>query len=126
MRSFTAIISLALLIAPVFGAPANLQVIKTTGAKDEGSYIVKLKDSVNKKLTLAWLKSHLGPDSFVTHDYEGSYFNAFSGRFNAETLQALAGNKDVEYISEDAIFTTFCENDTHPDPEPPTNPTTTT
>jgi hypothetical protein len=66
-------IALALLVAPVFGAPATrIQVQKAPGAKEEGSYIVKLKEGVNKKLTLAWLQNHLGANSTVTYDYESN------------------------------------------------------
>jgi len=71
MYSF-GIVALALLVAPVFGAPTRIQIQKASGAKEEGSYIVKLKDGVNKKLTLAWLQSHLGVNSTVTYDYESS------------------------------------------------------
>ncbi|KAG8954820.1 subtilisin-like serine protease [Tulasnella sp. 419] len=104
MLSFRTFATLALLIAPVFGVPTKIQVQKVNGDKLEDSYIVKLKDGVNKKLTLAWLKSHLDAGSSITYDYESNVLNGFAGKFSAATIDALASNKDVEYISEDAIF----------------------
>ncbi|KAG8937172.1 subtilisin-like serine protease [Tulasnella sp. 418] len=106
MHSFRVIAALALLIAPTFAVPTKIQVEKVTGAKEQDSYIVKLKDGVNKKLTLAWLQGHLGSNSSVTFDYESNFINGFAGKFSSDTLDALASNKDIESISEDAIFTT--------------------
>ncbi|KAG8943164.1 subtilisin-like serine protease [Tulasnella sp. 419] len=40
------------------------------------------------------------------------YLNAFAGKFSSSTLSALTSNSDVESITEDAIFTTQCENHT--------------
>ncbi|KAG8920045.1 subtilisin-like serine protease [Tulasnella sp. 418] len=51
-------------------------------------------------------------DSSVTWDYQSSYLNAFAGKFSSSTLSALTSNSDVESITEDAIFTTQCENHT--------------
>ena len=77
MYSFS-LVALALLIAPVFGAPATrVQIERVSGAKLENSYIVKLKEGVNKKITLAWLQSHLGVNSTVTYDYEASVNNYY-------------------------------------------------
>ena len=55
--------------------------------------------------TLAYVPP--SPYSYHLSDpHSPQYFNAFSGLFSAQTLNALQSNKDVEYIAEDAIFTT--------------------
>ncbi|KAG8932375.1 subtilisin-like serine protease [Tulasnella sp. 418] len=106
MHSLSALATLALLIAPAFAVPTKIQVQKAPGPKVQDSYIIKLKDGVNKKLTLAWLQSHLSANSTVTYEYEAGVLNGFAGKFSVDTLNALAANKDVETISEDSIVTT--------------------
>jgi len=77
--------------------------VQTVADKVENSYIVKIKDDVDKKDTLHWVKEHLDRDSKIVHDYEPAFFNAFSGFFSRDVLRLLRERDDIEYIREDAI-----------------------
>ncbi|KAI0639444.1 serine protease [Trametes polyzona] len=99
--------AIALLAAPVFGAPTtSLRTVeKFAGEVKPQSYIVKLKDGVAKEAHLEWLAAHHGNSSTVTHpEWEGSVLNGFAGTLGADALNALRANPDVEYIAEDGIF----------------------
>jgi len=78
-------------------------IIQTVADKVENSYIVKIKDDVDKKDTLHWVKEHLDRDSKIVHDYEPAFFNAFAGFFSRDVLRLLRERDDIEYIREDAI-----------------------
>src|SRR3984957_12908837 len=41
---------------------------------------IKLKDGVNKKQFLGWLKPQLGAHSVVTHNWKPQFLNGFAGR----------------------------------------------
>ena len=64
MRFSTVLASLALLAAPIFGAPTTplITVTKHAGETNKGSFIVKLKDNVSKDTHLNWLSQHVGSD----------------------------------------------------------------
>ncbi|OSD03397.1 serine protease [Trametes coccinea BRFM310] len=98
--------ALALLAAPVFAAPtAALHTIERyAGETKPQSYIVKLKDGVEKSAHLDWLAAHHGDGATVTHpEWESDVLHGFAGTFNADALNALRANPDVEYIAEDGI-----------------------
>ncbi|KAI0791170.1 serine protease [Abortiporus biennis] len=105
MRFFSvAAATLALLAAPIFGAPTDLKPIeKYQGKVKQGSYIVKLKDNVAKDHHLAWLIQHLNGDSVTHTEWQKDTLNGFAGRFSENTLNLLRSSPDVEYISEDGI-----------------------
>ncbi|KAI0361573.1 serine protease [Trametes cingulata] len=99
--------ALALLAAPIFGAPtASLHTVeKFAGQTKPHSYIVKLKDGVAKESHLEWLAANHGDSSTITHpEWESKVLHGFAGTFGADALNALRANPDVEYIAEDGIF----------------------
>ncbi|KAL1951895.1 hypothetical protein VTO73DRAFT_1044 [Trametes versicolor] len=100
--------ALALFAAPIFAAPAaSLHTVeKFAGATKARSYIVKLRDGVAKDAHLEWLAANHGNTSTVTHaEWESSVLNGFAGTLETDALNALRANPDVEYITEDGIFT---------------------
>ncbi|KAI0357074.1 subtilisin-like protein [Trametes cingulata] len=84
-----------------------LEVTRTAGKRHEGSYIVRLKDGVDKAGHLKWLKERLSTTSRITHDYPVEFSNSFAGKFDEETLRVLRASDEVERISEDAIGEIF-------------------
>ncbi|TBU37440.1 serine proteinase [Dichomitus squalens] len=82
-----------------------IDVVCASGAKKESSYIVHLKASVDMAAHLQWLRQRLSGDSEINDDY--SFMNAFSGKFNEQTLAALRASSDVERIEEDAEISLF-------------------
>ncbi|KAG8862933.1 subtilisin-like serine protease [Tulasnella sp. 330] len=77
--------------------------IQTVADKVENSYIIKVKDDVNKKETMYWVKNHLDRDSKIVHDYDPEFYNAFSGFFSRDVINLLRDRDDIEYIREDAL-----------------------
>ncbi|CDO71600.1 hypothetical protein BN946_scf184911.g70 [Trametes cinnabarina] len=107
MKIFASIAAaLALLAAPIFAAPtASLHTVeKYAGDKKPQSYIVKLKDGVDKSVHLDWLTAHHGHGATVTHpEWESNVLHGFAGILDENALNALRANPDVEYIAEDGI-----------------------
>ncbi|KAI0779994.1 serine protease [Fomes fomentarius] len=101
--------ALALLAAPVFGAPTTVQlkeVERVAGKVKPSSYIVKLKSGVSKADQIAQLQSEHSASAQITHDdWAGDLLNGFAGTFGTDALNALRANPDVEAISEDGIVT---------------------
>ncbi|PSS34004.1 hypothetical protein PHLCEN_2v1908 [Hermanssonia centrifuga] len=103
----TALACLALLVAPILGAPTAplIEVQKSAGEAKQGSYIVKLKDHVVKTNHLSWLSQHLGASSAVTHaEWDTDFLHGFAGTFSTVALNALRASPDVEYIEEDGVM----------------------
>jgi cerevisin len=104
MRSLSAVVALALAFTSVLGAPTELLTIKKfAGQVKPGSFIVKLKASVDKASHLSALSSHLG-ESLVTHNYDSDFLNAFAGNFSMDALNTLRASPDVEFIEEVRIY----------------------
>ncbi|KAG8913116.1 subtilisin-like serine protease, partial [Tulasnella sp. 418] len=77
------------------------------GPKEEGSYIVKLRDDSVKQSFMATCSATHVDQLDITHSFEESnIFNGFVARCSEEVLDALRDREDVEYICEDAIMTT--------------------
>lgn len=76
-------VAIALYAVPAFGAatPVIQDVQKYKGQVKANSYIVKLKDNVNKEFVHSWVSSMLGSESSVTHDYDSSFFHGFAGMY---------------------------------------------
>ena len=71
----------ALLATLILGVPTALvEVEKYKGQVKEGSYIVKLKNSVSKSDHLKWLSNHLGSDTVTHKEWRKSILNGFAGR----------------------------------------------
>ncbi|KAI0357075.1 serine proteinase [Trametes cingulata] len=77
------------------------------GRKRENSYIVHLKDNVDKSRYLRELNGQLGANSSVEFDYPSGFANAFAGTFEEDTLNYIRASSDVESIYEDAIGSIF-------------------
>ncbi|KAI0776909.1 hypothetical protein BD413DRAFT_490999 [Trametes elegans] len=84
-----------------------IEVQRVDGLKKEGSYIVRLKDGVDKAQHLRWLSTRLGAASTITHDYPAAFANAYAGTFGEAALDALRRSPDVARIAEDAIGELF-------------------
>ena len=83
MRFSTSFLAaLAFVLPAVFAAPTSFvhDVQTYNGPKKTGSYIVKLKDGVDKAAHLDWL-ARRASDSEVTHDWNSEFLNAFAGEW---------------------------------------------
>ncbi|KAG8925472.1 subtilisin-like serine protease [Tulasnella sp. 419] len=77
------------------------------GPKEEGSYIVKLRDNSVKQSFMATCSATHTDQLDITHSFEESnIFNGFVAKCSEEVLDALRNREDVEYITEDAIMRT--------------------
>lgn len=85
-------------------APSKLHSVqKYAGRVKANSYVVTLKDDVNKAELLA---SQAEIASSVTHaEWDARLLNGFAGVFNAEQLNALRSSEFVKSIHEDGIYT---------------------
>ncbi|KAI0744997.1 serine protease [Earliella scabrosa] len=95
--------ALAILAAPVLGAPAPVQlksIERVSGAVKPSSYIVKLKSGVSKEAQLEWLEKQ-GSSRITHNEWKAGVINGFAGTFDTDALNALRANPDVEAISED-------------------------
>ncbi|KAI0801218.1 serine protease [Fomes fomentarius] len=102
--------ALALLIAPVLGAPsAQLKTVeKFAGQTKPNSYIVKLKSGASKDSAIASLQTEHGESAQITHsEWQGDVLHGFAGTFGKDALNALRANPDVESIVEDGIVSIF-------------------
>ena len=83
MKFFTVVFaSLAVLAAPIFGAPTEslISVTKVKGEVNKGSFIVKLKDNVSKDTHLNWLSQHVGSDAITHRDWQTNVLHGFAGQ----------------------------------------------
>ncbi|KAG8939554.1 subtilisin-like serine protease, partial [Tulasnella sp. 419] len=77
------------------------------GPKEEGSYIVKLRDDSVKQSFMATCSATHTDQLDITHSFEESnIFNGFVAKCSEEVLDALRNREDIEYITEDAIMRT--------------------
>ena len=76
-----------------------LEVTKYSGQVNPGSYIVRLKDGVNK----AMLFQDSSLRESVTH-HDWTVINGFAGVFDKATLDKLRGSDLVESIEEDGFM----------------------
>ncbi|KAG8945545.1 subtilisin-like serine protease [Tulasnella sp. 419] len=75
------------------------------GPKEEGSYIVKLRDDSVKQSFMATCSATHADQLDITHSFEESnIFNGFVAKCSEEVLDALRDREDIEYITEDAIM----------------------
>ncbi|KIJ48748.1 hypothetical protein M422DRAFT_247610, partial [Sphaerobolus stellatus SS14] len=65
------------------------------------SYIVQLKDGVDKAIHLEWLKGYLGKNSRVIHIYE-QFKHLYAAEFDKETLAFVRASPDVQDVQEDS------------------------
>jgi len=79
-----------------------LEITRSAGEKNAGSYIVRLKEDVDESAHLAWLRPRLTDGDEVTHEYFG-FLHGYAARLSEATLDHLRASPDVESISEDAI-----------------------
>lgn len=113
MRLFTLVAAtFALLATPILSAPATavVEVEKYKGQVKEGSYIVKLKNSVSKTDHLTWLSKHLDSDTVTHKEWEKKVLNGFAGRHCCLSVSRLnthrlAQNRQI--LREDAQLAPF-------------------
>ena len=92
----------AALALKVFAAPSGLLAVeKYSGKVVQGSYIVRLKDGVNKEALFA---SDPVLREAVTHD-DWTIIHGFAGQFNATLLNKLRASDAVQSIAEDGVVT---------------------
>ena len=73
--------ALAILAAPVLGAPAPVQlksIERVSGAVKPSSYIVKLKSGVSKEEQLEWLEKQ-GSSRITHNEWKAGVINGFAG-----------------------------------------------
>ncbi|KAH7094146.1 peptidase 1 [Auriculariales sp. MPI-PUGE-AT-0066] len=97
--TFTSLVTLALALAASAAPGKLLTVQKYGGQKVPGSYIVRLKEGVNKD---ALLDSDPALRESVTHA-DWTIINGFAGQLSAEQLNELRANDQVESIQEDGV-----------------------
>ncbi|KAL0948859.1 hypothetical protein HGRIS_008979 [Hohenbuehelia grisea] len=96
MRFFNILASFAVL-GVVISSPTTLKPIQRyRGQVNPGSYVVTLKDGVDKDA----LAESLGLK--LTHAWDNS-INGFAGKFSGESLKALRASNAVDSIAEDGI-----------------------
>ncbi|TBU26394.1 hypothetical protein BD311DRAFT_762557 [Dichomitus squalens] len=78
----------------------TVDIARAAGEKKDSSYIVALKDGVDKEAHLKWLRERLSEQSRIENDY--SFLNSYSGIFDDETLAVIRASPDVSRIEEDA------------------------
>ncbi|OCH86831.1 serine proteinase [Obba rivulosa] len=84
-------------------SPSTLIEIKrASGDKKESGYIVRLKDSADKRAHLVWLRQRLSRNSSITYEYSDA-LKAYAGTFDESTLEHLRASSDVDEIYEDGI-----------------------
>ena len=59
---------------------------KFDGPVNQGSYIVKVRDGVDKTGVLSLIGSLTGGDTKVTHNWNSEFFNAFAGFSHAHAF----------------------------------------
>ena len=78
--AFTALISLALLVAPALAAPSGLLSIEKHDGDTSGRYIVMLKDTATVASALGSFASHRSSGALnVTHEWDADFVNGFAG-----------------------------------------------
>ncbi|KAL0948477.1 hypothetical protein HGRIS_011046 [Hohenbuehelia grisea] len=107
MRFFGILASFAVLSA-VLASPTTLKPIQRhRGQVVDGSYIVTLKDGVDKKA----LVDALGLE--LTHDWQKS-IHGFAGKFSDDALNALRASDAVNTIAEDGMVYAWATQDDAP------------
>ncbi|EMD30989.1 hypothetical protein CERSUDRAFT_120200 [Gelatoporia subvermispora B] len=85
-----------------------LEIKRASGDKKESSYIVRLKENVDKRTHLGWIRQRLSRNSSITYEYSDA-LRAYAGTFDEATLEHLRASPDVEEIYEDAIGHAFAQ-----------------
>ena len=96
--TLSTVVAAALALAASAAPNKLIEVTKYAGRVNPGSYIVRLKEGVDKSLLFedATLRES------VTHD-DWTVINGFAGVFDKTTLNKLRGSDLVESILEDGI-----------------------
>ena len=81
MHSLSLFLGLLVSVTPSLAAVPipHVQMYKHNGPVNQGSYIVKVRDGVDKTGVLNLIESLTGGDAKVTHDWSPDYYNAFAG-----------------------------------------------
>ncbi|KAF6753519.1 hypothetical protein DFP72DRAFT_1046626 [Ephemerocybe angulata] len=85
-----------------------IDITRTTGEKEESSYIVLLKEDVDMDAHFGALRPHLVGISEIKDNYE--YLNAYLGTFSEETLNFLRASPDVEMIEEPYLSSSMADS----------------
>lgn len=102
---FSSFFALIFLFLPVIAAPNVFKPIeKTSGRKNDGSYIITLGNGVKKGSHLNALREKLGAEGNVTYsDWDLHIFNGFAAKLSQEALDFLLAHPDVARIEEDGV-----------------------
>lgn len=81
MHSLFLLLGLLVSVTPSFAAVPipQVQMYKYDGPVNKGSYIVKVRDGVDKTGVLSLIGSLTGETPKVTHDWNSDFYNAFAG-----------------------------------------------
>ena len=81
MHKLSLVLGLLASVTPSFAAAttSSVEVHKYDGEVNKGSYIVKVRDGVQKSGVLNRIGSSLGGNTKVTHDWDSNFFNGFAG-----------------------------------------------
>ncbi|QRV89193.1 cuticle-degrading protease [Ceratobasidium sp. AG-Ba] len=102
MRAFISIAALAALIPALAAPTGNVPITKFPGQVKANSYIIKLKDGVNKDSHLNSIISSFVAGSSLQYKY-GDVFHGYAVTLKGKDLDFIRQSKDIEFIEEDGI-----------------------
>lgn len=82
--------------------PVNVPIYKYHGRANEGRYIVKVRNGVDKTGIVSAVEDVTG--TTVEHDWNAQFFNAFATELDGEALDLVTSNPNVEYVAEDGYM----------------------
>ncbi|KAL0951221.1 hypothetical protein HGRIS_007942 [Hohenbuehelia grisea] len=101
MRFFSTVFASLAVLATVLASPTPLKTVERyQGSVNTGSFIVTLKDGVDKSTVLKGLGLN------ATHEWDNSFLHGFAGKFSEQALNRLRASPAVESIAEDGIMHT--------------------
>ncbi|QRW03375.1 cuticle-degrading protease [Ceratobasidium sp. AG-Ba] len=102
MRAFVSVAALAALIPALAAPTGNVPITKFPGQVKANSYIIKLKDGVNKDSHLNSIISNFVAGSSLQYKY-GDVFHGYAVTLKGKDLDFIRQSKDIEFIEEDGI-----------------------
>ncbi|QRV89194.1 cuticle-degrading protease [Ceratobasidium sp. AG-Ba] len=102
MRAFISIAALAALIPALAAPTGNVPITKFPGQVKANSYIIKLKDGVNKDSHLNSIISSFVAGSSLQYKY-GDVFHGYAVTLRGKDLDFIRQSKDIEFIEEDGV-----------------------
>lgn len=108
MQSLSLFLGLLASVTPSLAAavPSPAPLYTYDGQMNQGNYIVKVLDGVDKTGIVSLVQGLTG-SAQLAHDWNPKFLNAFAGSFSDDVVDTLRSNPAVEYIAEDGIMTAF-------------------